>query len=251
MYEARTGEVAGLLAHHFGLSDNADKAVDYALLAAEEAHRSWANTEALTHFNAAIKCLEGMPTTEGNRLRRIDAIVKQAEVMFALGRHVEHIQALEGIRRLVEETADAPRRAAWHYWVGFLHSFTGGRPDVALDHCREASAIADRAGLDEIRGFAECCIGHVSVLAGDLSSALAAGERALAIFEPRGNVWWACRALWGLSMATNGLGRWEQGLAYCRRALGYGREVNDLRLKVVGLWRTGSIHIRRGDPEVG
>ena len=38
-----------------------------------------------------------LPDTEANRLRRIDAVIKQAEVKFSLGRHAEHIQALEQI----------------------------------------------------------------------------------------------------------------------------------------------------------
>ncbi len=47
-------------------------------------------------------------------------------------------------------------------------------------------------------------------------------------------------------MAANALGEWARGLEYCRRVVEYGREVDDLRLKVVGLWRSGSTHIQRG-----
>ena len=88
-------------------------------------------------------------------------------------------------------------------------------------------------------------------LAGDLRDAVDVGERALASFEARGDVWWACRTLWVLSTAANALGEWARALDYCRRALDHGQAVNDLRLKVVGLWRTGSTHILRGDPTTG
>jgi hypothetical protein len=37
-----------MLALHFGRSDEAEKAVDYAILAAEKAQRRWANSEALS-----------------------------------------------------------------------------------------------------------------------------------------------------------------------------------------------------------
>jgi tetratricopeptide (TPR) repeat protein len=47
------------------------------------------------------------------------------------------------------------------------------------------------------------------------------------------------------------LGEWARSLEYCRRSLEHGREVNDLRLKVVGWWRTGWAHIHRGDAEAG
>jgi class 3 adenylate cyclase/tetratricopeptide (TPR) repeat protein len=251
MYAGRVDEVVELLAYHFGNGGESEKAVDYAILAAEKAQRRWANTEALAQFETALKRLEGMPDTAANRLRRIDAVVKQSEIKFALGRHVEHVRALEAIRDLVEAAADPPRRAAWCYWTGFLHSITGARPDVAIAYCREALAIADASGLEDLRAFAECSLTHVYSISGDLREGLAAGKRALAMFEARGNVWWMCRTLWGLMSVANGLGEWGESLGYCGRALEYGQAVNDLRLKVVGWWRTGSTHIQRGDPEAG
>src|SRR5207248_7062720 len=115
----------------------------------------------------------------------------------------------------------------------------------------EAQAIADAGGLEEIRAYAECCLAHVLMAAGDLRGAIDAGERALETLEARGNLWWASRALWALSPVANALGEWDRGLAYCRRALEHGHAVNDLRLKVVGWWRTGSTHIQRGDFAAG
>ena len=251
LYADKMDEVVELLAHHFERSAHAEKAVDYAIQAAEKAQRRWANAEALAYFESALKRLDTMPDTEANRLRRIDAVVKQAEVKFALGRHAEHVAALEKIRDLVDATADPPRRASWYYWAGFLHSLIGSRPEVAIDYCREARAIADAGGFEEIRAYAECCLAHVLMAAGDLRGAIDAGERALMTLEARGNLWWASRALWALSPVANALGEWERGLAYCRRALEHGRAVNDLRLKVVGWWRTGSTHVQRGDFAAG
>src|SRR6185436_9579523 len=99
-------DVAELLAHHFGRSAEHDKAVDYALLAGEKSQRRWANAEALSYFEAALKRLDAMPDDEANRRRRIDAVLKQAEVKFALGRHAEHLSALAGIQTIVEAAAD-------------------------------------------------------------------------------------------------------------------------------------------------
>jgi len=251
LYAERTEEVAELLALHFGRSDEADKAVDYAILAAEKSQRRWANSEALTYFNNALQRLKGLPDTEPNRLRRIDAVLKQAEVKYALGRYAEHIRALQEIRDIVEQTGDARRRATWHYWTGFLHSTSGGRPDMAIEHCREAAKIASVADLDELNAFAESCLAQVYVVAGRLHEAIEAGERALLGFEARGDRWWAARTLWHLTGATNCLGEWEAGLDYCRRGLEHGIALNDLRLKVVGWSRMGLAHIALGNVERG
>ena len=91
---------------------------------------------------------------------------------FALGRHAEHVEALERIKDLVDEVADPPRRAAWYYWTGFLQSLIGGAPEEPIRYCREALAIADAAGFDDIRPFAECCLAHVLMAAGDLAAGL-------------------------------------------------------------------------------
>jgi tetratricopeptide (TPR) repeat protein len=251
LYTSRRDDFVEILAYHFDLSAESEKAVDYAVVAAEKAQRRWANTEALALFEGALNRLASMPDTAPNQLRRIDAVVKQAEVKFALGRHAEHIQTLDSIQGTIAAVADPARRAAWYYWAGFFHNLTGARVDVPIAYCREAVAIADASGCDEVRPFAESCLAHALMTAGDLREAMRVGERALQTFEAGGNVWWACRTLWTLHPVANYLGQWERGLEYSRRALEYGRSLNDLRLKVVGWWRTGSTHIQRGDVEPG
>ena len=192
-----------------------------------------------------------MPTSESNRLRQIDGVIKQAEVKFALGRHADHIEALESISELVEQAADPSRRAAWYCWTGFFSSLTGGQLERAIAYCRQAAAIAEAAALEDLRAVAESCLLQVYTFAGDLRSAMEAGERALAVFAARGSTWWTCRTLWNLGTAANALGRWQRSLAYCRRALEYALEVNDVRLRVVGWYRLGSAHALRGDPNEG
>ena len=247
----RLDEVAELLAHHFARGENVEKAVDYAILAGEKAQRRWANQEALAHFEAALARLASMPDTEANRLRRIDAVVKQAEIKFALGRHAEHIEALEGIRGLVETIEDPQRSAAWYCWAGHLHSLTGSPPEVPIAYCRRALEIAEASGLEEYGAFARCSLTHVSVVAGDLRGAVAAGTWAVPVFERHGNLWWASRTLWGLSGAFNAIGDWNRSLECCQQGLAYGQRLGDLRLKVVGVFRTGSTQILRGDVQAG
>ncbi len=52
-------------------------------------------------------------------------------------------------------------------------------------------------------------------------------------------------------MAFNAIGEWRLSMECCRKGLEYGQTMNDQRLKVVGLFRTGSTHILRGDPQAG
>jgi class 3 adenylate cyclase/tetratricopeptide (TPR) repeat protein len=251
LYQHRADEGAELLALHFGRSEEAEKAVDYAILAAEKSQRRWANSEALKYFRDALHRLDQLPDTEPNLQRRMDAVLKQAEVKYALGQYTDQIKALEEIRGIVDEVGGPPRQAAWHYWTGFLHSTSGGPPDAAIEHCRRAIEIASTSGLDEVDAFAKCCLAQVYMVAGRLHDAIEVGERALSSFEARGNRWMAGRTLWHLTSIANCLGKWDASLDYCRRGLNHGGVLNDLRLRVVGWSRMGSAHIQRGDSEHG
>ena len=251
LYDGRANEVAELLALHFGRSDAAEKSIDYAILAAEKAGRGWANSEALIYFDQALSRLALLPDTDVNRLRRIDAVLKQADVKYALGQYAQQIQALESIRCLIEEVGDPPRRATWNYWSGFLHGVSGGRPDTAIRHCREAAEIASAFDLVEISAFAESCLAQVYLIAGALREAIEVGERAVSSFEARRSPWWAALTLWHISSAANYLGEWDRSISYCNRGLEHGTAVNDVRLKVVSWSRMGSAYIQRGDVERG
>jgi class 3 adenylate cyclase/tetratricopeptide (TPR) repeat protein len=251
LYSGRSDEVAELLALHFGRSNEAEKSVDYAILAGEKAQRRWANSEALAYFNDALHRLELLPDSDANRLRRIDAVLKQGDGRFALGQHTAHVQALDQIRPLIDEIDDLRRRATWHYWRGWAHIMTGGRPDIAIDHCNKAAGLAAAPELDELRAYAESCLAQVYLTAGRLREAIEAGERALAAFEQLGNVWWAVRTISHLSPAAIALGEWDKSLNYCRRAIEHGISLDEVRLRVIGLWRMGVTYAQQGDPERG
>ena len=251
LYSSRIEEVAELLALHYGRSNEAEKSVDYAILAGEKSQRRWANREALSYFNDALHRLDLLPDSEANRLRRIDAVIKQGDGKFALGEHGEYIQALDHIRELVEQSDDPPRRATWHYWRGFAHMLMGGRPDIAIEHCNKAAGFAAAAGLHEVTAYVESCLAQGYLIAGQLCEAIESGERALGSFESLGNLWWAVRTISHLSPAAIALGEWDRSLGYCRRAIEHGTTLNNVRLKVIGLWRMGVTYIQQGDSERG
>ncbi len=105
--------------------------------------------------------------------------------------------------------------------------------------------------MHDLDGFVASCAAQAYLVAGELRAAIEAGDRAVMIFEARENLWWASRTLWHLAQAAIYLGEWDASLSYCARALTHGTRLNDLRLKAVGLYRTGSAYIHQGDIERG
>jgi class 3 adenylate cyclase/tetratricopeptide (TPR) repeat protein len=238
------------LAHHFGLGDDVEAAIDHAIRAGERAQRRWAHADALRYLDDALARLDTLPPSPANGLRRLDAVLRLAEVRFALGRHAEQLAALEAIADLAA-AADPPRQAAWHYWVGFLSSLTGARPDAAVAHCERSAAIARAHALPELAARAESCLAQIALFTGDLRRGLALGEHAVESFEQRGDLWWAGRTLGHLSPIANALGEWPRALGYGRRALAHARTLDDQRLTITALLRLASTLIQQGDAAEG
>jgi tetratricopeptide (TPR) repeat protein len=242
--------VAERVTHHLGYTTEDEKYVDYALLAAGKLQRRAAHQEVLELLDSALERLARMPGTAANRRRRVDAVLAQREARFALGQHREHIENLRAIAGEVEETGDARFRADWHYSLGFLGGLAGGSLREAIEHCRQAARIADAAGLADVYAKAECCSTQLLTMAGDLSDAVLAAKRALAIFSTgtrEDSVFWACRTLWQLGAAQLAQGHWPDALESCNAALAYGGAIEDRRLMAVAWFRLGSAHMYRGD----
>ena len=192
-----------------------------------------------------------MPGNWLQSLRHLDTMLEEAEIAFADGRQREHAQVLEGAQETFHREGGPWREALRQCWVGFLRSIAGGHQGRALASCEIAIDIAEVHELEELRAFADCCKAQIHLIAGDLLAGRLAGIRALAAFEARGNIQWACRTLWHLSSIMNAMEAWEESLGYCYRALAYARSGTNTRLLLVALWRIGSTLILSSHPGAG
>jgi tetratricopeptide (TPR) repeat protein len=216
--------------------------------------RRWANSEALVYFNDALGRLDAMPDNDAKNLRRVDAVLKQADVRYALGQYTEYLQILQDIGDLVEQTDEPRCRAVWHCWTGLLHGVTGDRPHLGIEHCHQAARIAGAHELQDIDAFAASCLAQVYIVVGRLRDAIVSGEQALAYFEGRGDHWWAARTLWFLTVAANYLGEWEISIGYCRRGIEHGVALGTPLSRSVlpqGWARMGLAYVQQGNIEGG
>ena len=223
---------------------------------AEKAQRRWANAEALAPLRrGAASASTSMPDTDAQpaapdrrgrqagrgevRARPARRARRGAGAITRPGRRSRR-SAAAGDVVLLDRLPAEPRRAR-------------ARASRSR-YCREALAIADASGLRRHPGRSRSAASrHVSAWRPAICAARCeAGERAL------GGVRGARQRLVGVPHAVGAqpggelprrLGAQPRRTAVRRSSTG--SAVNDLRLKVVGWWRTGSTHVQRGDPETG
>ncbi len=98
---------AAELAHHFAEAETVldkEKLVSYSIMAGEQAIASYANEEALAHFQRALTAKEG-PSSNANAGQGVDA--EMAAILFGLGR----AQVATLVRAQAQEAVDTFRRA--------------------------------------------------------------------------------------------------------------------------------------------
>ncbi len=99
--------IVPLLVHHHHHAHNYEKEREYALLAAEQAARQFANTEALTYYSRVLEL------TPANKQReRYDSLVAREQIYHLLGRRTEQNRDLLDLTMLAEELND-DRSRAW------------------------------------------------------------------------------------------------------------------------------------------
>jgi tetratricopeptide (TPR) repeat protein len=165
----------GLLAHHYGLSDRRDKAIEYLLKAGHAASREFANEEALKYYGQALDRLAGNETDP----RAWEARDALGEVFATVGRYDDALAQNAVILAALDIPPDITRRA-YRKRGSVLEK--QGQYSAALDALAQAMAIV-RSGAPNLSPLAVpliCAdIALVRQRRGEYEMAIAACEEGL------------------------------------------------------------------------
>ena len=99
LYEDSLDEYCDQLAFHYEKSDDAEKALQYLLMAAQKAQRAYSNETAIEYFSRALAQLDSMEPKLQSGLARFEALVGTGKTLVVIGR------VQEGEKRLGQATA--------------------------------------------------------------------------------------------------------------------------------------------------
>lgn len=147
LFADRRDEFAALLAHHFDEAGDARHAVQYSLLAADNARRLYALREELEHRERVLHLLDDMP--EADPAARIDAVIDWTMVRHRLNRYEGVIDRLERATDLARASGDERRLAATLSWTGNIHMVTGF-PSSSIPYLLESQTLAQKLGDEQL-----------------------------------------------------------------------------------------------------
>jgi len=208
----RLTEYWEILAYHFGLAEEWEKALDCHLQAGRKAQSIYANEDAIHHFRQALKAAEQAPNSEERRLVAHEGLNKVLDILGDYDQALIHNQQAQDLVMLVGfSPADTARRLA--------------------DLCRKRAAIYEKKS-DYDTAFNWLRSGLTAMEGMDTVEAARIYLVGAGIYHRQGNN--------------------AEALQWCQRSLdiaGRSKDENEERLKVLAhtYYLQGSIHIRYGD----
>jgi tetratricopeptide (TPR) repeat protein len=119
VFASRIADFYGMLAYHWTMAEEPQKAGEYMLLAGEEAARSSASIEALSYFQAALDLCERRAGGVLDPQRLLQLQEDTAQAYFARGRYTEAIAMFERVLGALGVRVGGPR-------LGVVLRFLGG-----------------------------------------------------------------------------------------------------------------------------
>jgi tetratricopeptide (TPR) repeat protein len=208
----RMGEYCEVLAHHFGLAEEWDKALRYHLQAGLKAQSIYANEDAIHHLRQALKAAERVPDSQGHQLAAHEGL---HQVLDTLGNYDEALAHLQRAQDLAMVMDCAPQERARRL----------------ADLCRKTAAIYEKkSGYDAAFQWLQ-----------DGLSALGGLEsiEAAQIYLLGGGIY-------------QRQGKHEEAIAWCQKSLDVASHIQTRESRLVlgrAYYNLGGIHIRRGDLE--
>jgi predicted ATPase/tRNA A-37 threonylcarbamoyl transferase component Bud32 len=197
VYAKKIEEHFGELALHFLESGNKDKALDYFLKAGEKAARVYANNEAASYFESALKLLEEKESElpkKGRVLERlgdIKAIVGELDASKKYWNDAlllwTQLNEKRNVSRLQQKISGVPSsmegsEKAREYLDMFVH-MTLGEWDKSEQYYKEAFSVSQRLGDFQSAAIGYLCLGWLHFEKGEHDKAREHFEKSYEVFE--------------------------------------------------------------------
>jgi class 3 adenylate cyclase/tetratricopeptide (TPR) repeat protein len=209
---SRRDEVIELLAHHYSLSNDQEKALFYLIKAGDKTRAAYANKEAISFYRQAEPLAEQLDSTEDKA-----AIAEGlGDVLFHVG---EYDDALKSYECALSLRTEPTQQADLHRRIGAVHE-KRGQYDAALEACARGVALlapdferaVEMARLLTLRA-------RVYRQQGQVETAVRDGESSLAILAGTSSYRDVAEAHNVLGRAHNALGHVEQAIYSYERGL--------------------------------
>jgi tetratricopeptide (TPR) repeat protein len=243
LYSSRLEECYEELAYHYSRSDDWQKALDYLVKAGDKSRETFANDEAITYYNQALKLIddaETEPTLLGHIYQSL------GEIYFPLAKHE---QALEYCHKALEYTTDKKRRARIYRTMGWV---------CERDYKQGLSLEYLNAGIAELGDDTECVemamiyvtLAYLNAFIGEPEDKIEIAQRGLRIVAGTEQYLETQELYVSLSTASAFMGNMDGAFGYARKSVDVAQKSGNVYLIAHSTEYLGWVHIQKGENDI-
>lgn len=250
--EHRLGEVAEILAHHYGKTSRAEKAVRYMAEAGEKSLMVYSLDEAYVRLRQVVELVEEVPDAADDAFF-VDVLLNFARVLYFRIDMGGIVELLEPHLPRAEALGDPQRLSRLLFEIGYAHVFSGNM-DAGYPLLDRADAIGQESGNELITGYVAMgkMWGETYFRDHDATSKHVVeeySEKAERIGRTHKDNWLTSKALTGHSLFHTSFGRPDEGRRWAQKLFELTRETNDPRPRAMGLWALAILEATHFAPE--
>jgi DNA-binding SARP family transcriptional activator len=181
LHQGNKQEIADQLGHHYLQAGDARRAIPCLIQFADMAGRRYALDDALRAFQQAMKAAELLPSPERDQ-QTLDLALRQTFVLSMLGRQREIWEILRTHADQVERVVDPLLTSEYHFRVGLTCFYLGKYPEGQIAGERALSE-GERAGNSDAIGKALHVLSLIAYETGHPRDGIAHANRAISLLE--------------------------------------------------------------------
>jgi tetratricopeptide (TPR) repeat protein len=248
----RLGEIAETLAHHYGQTARAEKAVRYMAEAGKKSLMVYSLDEAYLRLRQVVELVEEVPAAADDSLF-VDVLLNFARVLYFRFDMGGIIELLEPHLPRAEALGDPQCLSRLLFEIGYAHVFSGNM-EAGYPLLDRADAIGVESGNELITGYVAMgkMWGETYFRDHDAQSKHVVeeySEKAERIGRAHKDNWLTSKALTGHSLYHTSYGRPDEARRWAQMLLELTRETNDPRPRAMGLWALAILEATHFAPE--
>jgi len=246
LYPQRLEEQASILAYHYIRSDRQNKAVEYALLAGDQAAGLYANNEATTYYEQAFAISKILPVSREAQQWQIDAALKLAAVGMTRQDIERDRRNLEQAHSLAKVLNDERRLAQVLYWLGRI-PYVLGDPQTAIEYAKQSLELAERLGDDALAAPPVNLLARAYSQLSEFAQSEPLIERSVEQMRRLGNKTEEAGAAAYAGWVLGQLGKFESAFQYVDRGLQLARDIRNPFAEAACRFNYGVTRVIRGE----
>ncbi|OGP52270.1 MAG: hypothetical protein A2Y79_13375 [Deltaproteobacteria bacterium RBG_13_43_22] len=182
IYANRLEEFYEMLAYHYALSNNSQKAYQFLKLSGDKAVKNYANWEAIRFYKEALRVLDSQPENEEMKREKMELMLLMYLPLMFSGYPEGSFEILQRLEKLAQDLGDEKALIRIHRTLSIYH-IVKGNLSLGLDYAEKCFNGAEKTGETEImlQSADQLCFAYYS--SSDSWKVADIAQRALRPFE--------------------------------------------------------------------